>query len=81
MKLQKLQSKVIGACVGAIVLLGTPAQASSGSYSAASAANSAVNSAVQSAVQSARDDAARKAMAHQQWNRELRRASKHRHYR
>jgi hypothetical protein len=80
----KLQSNVFGACVGAFVLLASPAQASSGSYSgasaAASAAHNATNSAVQSAVQSARDDAARRALA-QQWNVELRRAHRHRLHR
>jgi len=61
----KLQSKLFGACVGAFVLLASPAVQASQNYETASSVN-ATNSAVQSAVQTARDDAARRALAHQQ---------------
>ena len=57
-----LQSKLIGACVGALVLLASPAVQANPSISTVSAINAAnaANSAVQSAVRNARDDAARK---------------------
>jgi hypothetical protein len=59
----KLQSKLIGACVGALVLLASPAvQASPVSYNAASAVN-ASTSAAQSAVRAMRDDIARRKVA------------------
>jgi hypothetical protein len=73
----KLQSKVIGGCLGLVVMLASPrVQASAWDGAAASAANNASNSAVQSAVRSARDDAARRAMARGQWN-ELRHTHHH----
>ena len=57
-----LQSKLIGACVGALVLLASPAVQANPSISTVSAINAAnaANSAVQSAVRNAREDAARK---------------------
>ena len=60
-----LQSKLIGACVGALVLLASPAVQANPSISTVSTvsainAANAANSAVQSAVRNARDDAARK---------------------
>jgi hypothetical protein len=57
-----LQSKLIGACVGAFVLLASPAVQASPSISTIGASNAAnaANSAVQSAVRNARDDAARR---------------------
>ena len=60
-----LQSKLIGACVGALVLLASPAVQANPSISTVSTvsainAANAANSAVQSAVRNAREDAARK---------------------
>jgi hypothetical protein len=75
----EIQSRVIGGCVGALILLAGPvAQASSWSGAAASASN-AGNAAAQSAVRSTRDEIARRAMAQQQWNYELRRPPRHNH--
>jgi hypothetical protein len=61
----KLQSKLAGAGVAAFVLLTSPAVQASPGQNAASVVN-VTNSAVQSAVRSARDDAAHRALAHQQ---------------
>jgi hypothetical protein len=55
----KLQSKLIGACIGAFVLLASPAVQASPVYNAAGAAN-ASTSAAQSAVRAMRDDIARR---------------------
>jgi hypothetical protein len=57
-----LQSKLIGAVVGALVLLASPAVQANPSIATVSAINAsnAANSAVQSAVRDARDDTVRK---------------------
>jgi hypothetical protein len=69
--------KLIAGFIAALaILIGPGAQASSWS-GAASSASQAANSAAQSAVRNARDDAARRALAQQHWNNELRRTRRH----
>ncbi|MCX7313049.1 MAG: hypothetical protein NTV56_15305 [Alphaproteobacteria bacterium] len=60
----ELQSKLIGGCVGALILLASPSVQAMPGYAGAQIAN-ATNSSIQSAVRAARDDASRKA-AYQQ---------------
>lgn len=77
----KARLGAIAACVGMLFAPIGPAAWASPAYGAAGAAHSAAHSAVQSAVRAARDDAARRAMARQQWTVEPRRGRKHRHIR